>query len=67
MNIKIIENGPIILDTKERLSVDVGGETEVKEGPLFLCRCGQSANKPFCDSTHRRVGFEGPPAELTPA
>jgi CDGSH-type Zn-finger protein len=24
---------------------------------VVLCRCGKSQNKPFCDATHRRVGF----------
>ena len=64
MKVTIIANGPVLLDTKDQVSVTVDGSTEERDGPLFLCRCGQSSNKPFCDSTHRKVGFEAPGAEL---
>ena len=32
---------------------DVSGRTVIG-----LCRCGQSANKPFCDGSHARCGFQ---------
>ena len=64
MKLKVIANGPICLDTQDAVSVALGGASESKPGPLFLCRCGQSATKPFCDGTHRKVKFEAPGAEL---
>lgn len=64
MKIKIVENGPIIVDTQAEVSVSSGDKTEGQTGPLYLCRCGMSANKPFCDSSHRKAKFEGGAAEL---
>ena len=37
---------------------DSAGTPVADAGRLLLCRCGQSANKPFCDTSHERVGFE---------
>jgi CDGSH iron-sulfur domain-containing protein 3 len=65
MKLRIAENGPIIVDTADAVSVTGPAGTESKPGPVYLCRCGQSANKPFCDGTHRKVKFEGKGGELS--
>lgn len=36
------------------------GRTVVRVQTARLCRCGGSANKPFCDDTHKRIGFQAP-------
>jgi len=33
------------------------GHTVNRVAETFLCRCGQSRNKPYCDGSHRRVDF----------
>ena len=53
-------NGPLKVEGTVRLLDHEGNELPTKEGvPIFLCRCGASQNKPFCDGSHKRVGFEG--------
>ncbi len=51
-----VENGPLILECAENVLFKDGKELE-KENPAYLCRCGHSKNKPFCDGTHEKVGF----------
>ena len=35
------------------------GEAIPTEAKFWLCRCGGSGNKPFCDGTHKKIGFSG--------
>jgi 3-phenylpropionate/trans-cinnamate dioxygenase ferredoxin subunit len=35
------------------------------KSPVFLCRCGASTKKPYCDGTHSKIGFQAA-AEVVP-
>jgi len=64
----VSERGPLTIDPRRNGPLKVVGPVEVVKGGTgktvrktsrcFLCRCGQSQNKPFCDGTHGKVGFE---------
>jgi CDGSH-type Zn-finger protein len=51
-------NGPYLVKGLEALR-NSRGENIPTEPVIALCRCGGSANKPFCDGTHRKNGFSG--------
>jgi CDGSH-type Zn-finger protein len=58
-HISVTENGPYMVEGRVEV-VNGAGEVASREGKVFLCRCGGSQNKPFCDGTHKRIGFSGP-------
>lgn len=67
--VTVNKNGPLRLEGEFTIcdpqgsSYGLAGRTVIS-----LCRCGNSANKPFCDGSHNRVGFQHEPAafELPP-
>jgi len=54
--ISVIKNGPITFRGRLRMHNQWGQECVKMRGSL--CRCGQSASKPFCDGSHSRTGFK---------
>ena len=58
LNIEITPNGPICIHEECQIKYS-DGKAELKKGKVFLCRCGGSSNKPYCDGTHRKNGFQG--------
>ncbi len=53
------ENGPYKVQGPVQLIDLEGNPIEVPGETIFLCRCGGSTNKPFCDGTHSKIGFQG--------
>ncbi len=45
--------GPVKLVDYDGKVLDLGGKPAIS-----LCRCGASINKPFCDGTHSKIGFQ---------
>jgi len=65
IEIKAAKNGPLLIAGKGAFT-DADGNAKETEGSMFaLCRCGQSANKPFCDSSHKKVNFEASESLIT--
>jgi len=62
--VRLLADGPLLLEGPFTLRAADGDETAAGVGGA-LCRCGASGRKPFCDGTHRAIGFgaDDPAAE----
>lgn len=56
--VEVTPNGPLMVYGNIRVKDANGQDTEQYKVTAF-CRCGASANKPYCDGSHRKIGFEG--------
>lgn len=55
--IEVTKSGPLLVHGTIKL-VDKHGNEHQKNKVTALCRCGQSANKPYCDGAHAKGGFK---------
>ena len=57
VTVRVTRNGPIYVHGAVRLETD-DGTIIAEDMRIALCRCGKSANQPFCDGSHRTIGFK---------
>ncbi|MEP6708053.1 MAG: CDGSH iron-sulfur domain-containing protein [Pyrinomonadaceae bacterium] len=57
-SIRATQNGPYIVQGSTELLDTVGDGYPLDKESIALCRCGHSSNKPFCDGTHSKIGFQ---------
>lgn len=57
VSVKIMLDGPIVIKGDFTFQYS-GNKKEMKDGIISICRCGASNHLPFCDGTHRKIGFE---------
>lgn len=56
------KNGPLHLEGDFIISDPQGNKYGLGGRMMIsLCRCGNSGSKPFCDGSHKRVGFQHEP------
>jgi len=56
VKVTVLANGPLLVEGNITI-VKKDGSSEIKEQKSFLCRCGHSQNKPYCDGSHKNTNF----------
>ncbi len=56
---KRIPDGPLVIEGNVEITTGTGHRI-ANMSKAYLCRCGASKNKPFCDGSHKEIGFKDP-------
>ncbi len=56
--VRIMEDGPMVIKGDFKI-IGTDGKEHKKMKMASICRCGASMKMPFCDGTHRKIGFAG--------
>lgn len=59
--VRAYRDGPLIVRGAFELRDACGAPIPVRRRTIAVCRCGRSRIAPFCDGTHKVVGFTAPP------
>ena len=57
-SVTVRDNGPYLIKGPIDITDADGNQFTVERETVALCRCGGSTNKPFCDGTHSKIGFQ---------
>ena len=63
VRITVTRNGSYHVTGPVKMFDHTGNEIDITDDEIWLCRCGASNSKPFCDASHRGVKFQGAIAE----
>ncbi|MDT8446964.1 MAG: CDGSH iron-sulfur domain-containing protein [bacterium] len=64
LTIEAFKNGPFKVTHLKSLSF--AGQSLEPAEEVFLCRCGETSTPPYCDGTHKKVGFDGSASQTEP-
>ena len=59
------DNGPLKVEGDFAIVLP-SGQPLITQRVMWLCRCGASQDKPFCDGSHKRIGFRATEADVRP-
>lgn len=55
--VQVINNGPLMIHGDIEVEFPDGNKIKMEKRTAF-CRCGASANKPYCDGSHKKINFQ---------